>query len=276
MKKFYQAFVCLFLIFCSAPAISEQRFLLVAHGPFDYKLTKECSEGRVVIALDGAAADLYKFELPVDYILGDFDSIEELSKKGILIFDAKGALEYFKTIQVADDSILTFEPYRAEQNRGKRDVTFVRAKSQNYTDLEKGILFCLSKRADTNEKIDIQIVCALGGERSDHTVTNLFFLKKYNKEKYPNLTLSLLNAEETIRFLKDETITVPSAVGGKFGLFGFPVAYADCKELAWPLDNMRLEMGVMESACNEVINSSLTVTVRGEALMIGPRPRKKI
>jgi thiamine pyrophosphokinase len=177
----------------------------------------------VIIALDEAAANLYKFELPVDYILGDFDSLEELSKKGIPVFNAKSALEHFKTIQTADDSTLIFEPYMAEHNFGKRDVTFVRAKSQNYTDLEKGILFCLSKRTKPNESIDIQIICALGGERSDHTVTNFFFLKRYNKEKYPGLTLSLLNAEETIQFLKDETITVPSVVGGKFGLFGFPL-----------------------------------------------------
>ena len=208
--------------------------------------------------------------------MGDFDSLEELSKKGIPAFNARSALEYFKTLKIEDESTLIFEPYTVELNFGKREsVTFVRAKSQNYTDLEKGVLFCLSKRTKPNEPIDIQIICAIGGERSDHTLTNFFFLKKYNKENYPGLSLSLLNAGEAIQFLKDEAITVPATVGGKFGLFGFPVAYADCKELAWPLNNMRLEMGVQESACNEVTATSLKVAVRGEALMISPRPQNK-
>lgn len=276
MKNFRHTLICLFLVFYAGSAFSSQKFLIVANGPFDYKLAKECCEGRTIIALDGAAAQLCQFDLPVDYILGDFDSLEELSKKGIPAFNARSALEYFKTLKTDDGLTLVFEPYVAELNFGKREsVTFVRAKSQNYTDLEKGVLFCLSKRTKPNEPIDIQIICAIGGERSDHTITNFFFLKKYNKENYPGLSLSLLNAGEAIQFLKDETVTVPATVGGKFGLFGFPVAYADCKELAWPLNNMRLEMGVQESACNEITATSLKVAVRGEALMISPRPQNK-
>ena len=276
MGIFRQALAFLLVVLYACSAFCSQKFLIVANGPFDYKLAKECSEGRIVIALDGAAAHLDQLGLPVDYILGDFDSLEELSKKGITAFNAKVALNHFKSVILENESILSFEPYMAKIDFGKREsVTFIRAKSQDYTDLEKGILFCLSRKAYPNEPIDVQIICALGGERSDHTITNLFFLKKYNKKKYPELNLSILNADETIQFLKDETISIPSVVGGKFGLFGFPAAHASCKELAWPLDNMRLEMGISESVCNKVISSPLNINIQGEALLIITRVKKQ-
>ena len=110
MGNFRLALFCLFLAFYACSAFSSQKFLIVAKGSFDYQLVKECSEGRTIIALDGAAAHFYKFELPVDYILGDFDSLEGLVKKGIEVFNIKDALEYFKTIKTPDESTLVFEP----------------------------------------------------------------------------------------------------------------------------------------------------------------------
>ena len=83
---------------------------------------------------------MLKVNVSPDIISGDFDSID------------KELLEQSKT----------------------KGIEVIETPDQNFTDLMKGLDICEQRGA-----IDIAIVCSLGGERTDHSITNLGLLKKY-------------------------------------------------------------------------------------------------
>jgi thiamine pyrophosphokinase len=93
-----------------------------------------------VIAADGAANTLFKFDLIPDLITGDFDSIEP------------AALAYYKTKKTEIRKIL----------------------DQNRNDFEKALGFALAKGYG---KIS---VLGATGKRLDHTLNNLSILKQYH------------------------------------------------------------------------------------------------
>ena len=219
------------LMFASHTIFANNTCLIIANGHFDKKLVLNLiTKHPLVVALDGAANNLIRTDIIPNYILGDFDSISDHAES------------YFK---------------------GK-DVPFISTPDQNYTDLEKGILFC--KEKDTKE---ILITCALGGDRTDHLFGNLSLLRRqYDKTKATKI--KILTANEVIEFLKNETIEFKGPKGEKFGLFGFPKATASSKGLMWELDHYPLELGLKESACNILKDSTIQITVKGEALMIRP------
>jgi len=253
-------------IFLTYKVEAEDHFLIVANGPFEEEVVKKYLPGKTIVALDGAANKLYKSKIEPMYILGDFDSLqEEYETKGINFFNFNNAMSYFQSIPQPQGEAPLFEKYRLGyesewSNNG--DVTFVRAVSQNYTDLEKAIQFCASRGAKS-----IVIVNALGGERTDHSLTNFSILKRYHGKLYK---IQLVTKMEIIEFLKNETIHFSGSRGAKFGLFGFPKARASSKGLLWEMKDYPLELGVMESACNVLKDSNITITVKGEALMIRP------
>ncbi len=264
-------FLILSVFFCSDFVSANQKFLIVANGPFDLRVVKDCLKDRTVVALDGAAVKLYKHQINVNYVLGDFDSLTEACKKaGVNPYNATEVIAYFKNQKKPDDSVLVFEHYTPKTQKPARPIVFVRTYSQNYTDLDKGIQFCLNQ-AKAGETVDIQLVCALGGNRTDHSLGNFAILRRYNKKQYPNLSLTIVTSEENIKFLQDETMTFASFIGEKCGIFGFPEAKVDCQELRWPLTDMHLKVGYSDSSCNEVKSSPVTISVKGEALIIMPR-----
>ncbi len=245
---------------------TEDHFLIVANGTFEEEALKKHLIGKTIVALDGAANELYKNKIEPMYILGDFDSLqEEYEKKGINFFNFNNAMRYFQSIPQPKGAAPLFEEYRlgyASEWSNNGDVTFVRAVSQNYTDLEKAIQFCASKGAKS-----IVIVNALGGERTDHSLTNFSILKRYHGKSYK---IQLVTKMEIIEFLKNETRHFRGSKGAKFGLFGFPKAKAYSKGLLWEMNDYPLELGFMESSSNILKDSNITITVKGEALMIRP------
>lgn len=139
-------------------------------------------------------------------------------------------------------------------------VPFISTPDQSLTDIEKGIQFCIERGARK-----ITLVCTLGGNRNDHSFANLSLLRRHYSKDY---RVEIETEDEIIEFLKDETIVRKAAIGGKFGLFGFPSATATVDALEWPLNNYTLEMGWQESACNIVKDSPVKVHIKGEALMV--------
>lgn len=208
---------------------AHPHFVIITNGPFNLKLAQKYKGKATLVVLDGAANHLMECGLVPDFILGDFDPIDQTAKR------------HFQHLK----------------------VPFISTPDQNHTDIEKGIRFCAERGAKK-----ITLVCALGGERNDHSFANLSLLRRHHGKNY---IVEIETKDEIIEFLKDETVIRNAAIGGKLGLFGFPSATATVEALEWPLDNYPLEMGWQESACNIVKELPMTVHITGEALMTWPK-----
>lgn len=125
----------------------SKTYRILANAPLqmDYERVKDILSRGKLIALDGIANVLKKWNLFPSTIFGDFDSISNDTKK------------FF------------------EENK----VEIVYAPSQDATDLEKAIALCDERNAES-----IEIYNALGG-RTDHTFGNLSFLKKCYRKNRP-------------------------------------------------------------------------------------------
>ncbi len=120
----------------------QQDWLLIANGqPLSCNKLAQLVVNRSVMVLDGAYEYVKDCDVPIDILLGDFDSI-----KPEVLMQAKSS-----TTQI------------------------IPAPDQNKTDLEKGILYLdeLSARSIT--------LCAATGRRLQHTLYNLRLLKKFHK-----------------------------------------------------------------------------------------------
>lgn len=235
LRKMFFLFLAMWM-FCigtssQSLAIDTDTFILVANGPFETEVVASLLENPhfTIVVLDGAANHFYEQGFTPHYILGDFDSIQKSS-------------------------------YRHFQ---KANIEFVHTPDQNHTDLEKGIQFCAKQGAKK-----IIIVCALGGERTDHSFANLSLLKKHHGKPY---RVCIHTPKEIIEFLKDEERTIQGRLDDKFGLFGFPQARGWSKGLVWELNNYPLKLGGKNSACNVLRDEIVFLKVQGEALMMRPR-----
>ncbi|MEK6731387.1 MAG: thiamine diphosphokinase [Pseudomonadota bacterium] len=118
--------------------------VILANGEeFDASRLAALIQNRILLVLDGAYQFAYQMGLPVDYLMGDFDSIDP----GLL---------------------------KEARDQG---VKVIDAPDQNLTDLEKGIQF-LDKL-----KLSVVYICAATGLRLDHTLHNLRLLNRYYDSK---------------------------------------------------------------------------------------------
>ena len=146
-------------------------WVIVANGPpLPVNELKESLKGRKVLALDGAVNRFKSLELYPDYILGDFDSVEDPEYWGIsAIFS-----------EIAEHHC----PYR-----GNFGAIIIPVMDQNCTDLEKGIVYC-----DKAKATSLLIVQATEG-RMDHTLGNIGLLKKHYR---PDRDLTIVTEKEQI------------------------------------------------------------------------------
>ncbi len=211
---------------------------------------------------------LYERKITPHYILGDFDSLQETHEKeeSLDSFNFRQENHYFLSKELPTDDDLQFEDYaidfRSDWQPNPLTITYVRAFSQNYTDLEKGIKFCALKGART-----ITIVNALGGARTDHSFGAYSILAEHYRRPYK---VQLETLQEIIEFVKDETVTFKGSVDAKFGLFGFPDATVSSKGLQWDMKDFQLKLGGSKSLGNILKNLEVTLQVRGAALMMRP------
>lgn len=210
---------------------------IVANGsPLSIEELQERTNNRKTVYLDGAVNCLKSLNLYPDCILGDFDSIDDLAYWGVI---KERSLPYI----------------------GNFGVSIIPAEDQNHTDLEKGILYCDSKGADS-----IQIVQATGG-RMDHLLGNLGLLKKYHR---PNRELILLTENEQIHFLRDQEISIEGGIGGPCAILGYPEANITTSGLAYNSSSYLVKLGMQESICNAINEHKASISVEGEALVILP------
>jgi thiamine pyrophosphokinase len=217
---------------------------IVANGsPFPVNELQENFKNRNVLALDGAVNRLKLLQFRPDCILGDFDSVEDPFYWGI------SAL--FSEI---DENNL---PYT-----GNFGITIIPAKDQNYTDLEKGIIYCDAAGASS-----ILIVQATGG-RMDHTLGNLEVLKKYHR---PERDLIIITEKEQIFYLCNSDIVVEGGLGEHCAILGYPQALMTTSGLAYNGSEYLLQLGIQESICNTIASPEATISIQGEALVILPK-----
>ncbi len=105
-------------------------------------IKKFIHKNTLIIAADGGVNRIKKIKVPVQFIIGDMDSISARS------------LKYFKS----------------------KKTEFVIIKEQETTDFEKTLNFCLKK------KIKDVTVFGATGMRPDHTLNNYSILKRYYKK----------------------------------------------------------------------------------------------
>lgn len=163
-----------------------------------------------------------------DYILGDFDSI-------------------------------TPETYDRYQ---KLAVKFIYAEDQNDTDLKKGIVFARQHGAKS-----ITICCALGGDRTDHSLCNLNMLREVFDPACP---IMLHTKTEVLHFLKDGKLSFEGEIGANCGFFGWPSGVVTTKGLVWDVKNWKTEVGGQVSCSNQVAVSPAEVEVVGDIILICP------
>jgi thiamine pyrophosphokinase len=178
---------------------------------------------RQSIVLDGAACLLEKRHLFPSVLMGDFDSID---------------------------------PHLLDRWE-RAGIPHMRCEDQDHTDLEKAIRFAISRGAK-----DIVILNALGG-RMDHTLANIFFLKKYVQR---SLRMVICDGTQYIECLHNETRELIAPAGSYCGFFGMPRATVTSKGLKYEMKNFPIRLGGQESVANEFCSNTAKIAVRGTCL----------
>jgi thiamine pyrophosphokinase len=177
-----------------------------------------------MIAADGASDFLYKHKIIPDYIIGDLDSISPSAKK------------YFTN----------------------KNVTIKKVYDQYKNDLEKCILFALSKG---QKKINIT---GLSGKRLDHTINNLSLLKKYCRKA----DIKCYDDDFEYYFIKKKTDFIYK-IGKLVSLIALPKAGGiTTKGLKYPLKNGKLEFGGFQGALNSAIKNVIRIEVKEGHLLV--------
>jgi thiamine pyrophosphokinase len=201
-------------------------FLIIANGERLSSLyLKKYSLNKIIIALDGAANHLTNSIITPNIILGDLDSITISTRK------------YFENLK----------------------TKFIYTPDQNFTDLEKAILY-----ADQQQANSITIINALG-KRSDHMLGNISFLKKYYQT---NRRLIIANSSDIIEFVKDQSLKFIDCQKNNIAIIGYSSCIASSNGLKYELSNNKLNLGVSESLCNQIIASTTIINIQGEAIII--------
>jgi len=126
--------------------MNQSDYLIIANGNFLKKeMLQKLLQDKIILALDGAADRLKDLSILPNIILGDFDSIKNLSEW--------------------------------KQNQS---IQIIHAPDQNKTDLFKAIEYI-----DQLEAKSIHLVCGLSSSRVDHMLNNLRALRVFYQKNRP-------------------------------------------------------------------------------------------
>jgi thiamine pyrophosphokinase len=219
----------------------SKSWLIIANGQeISLEEIEKKSKNKIVIALDGSCNRLQKLSFYPNYILGDFDSIENPSFWGIK-----------NTFSKIDENS---KPYK-----GNFSITIIPAKDQNFTDLEKAIKYC-----DSMDGESILILQA-DGKRMDHTLANLGLLRKYHCLDRPIIIETEI---EQIFYVQNEKVYIKGNPGDACAIMGYPIAKMTTEGLAYNGEEYTLDLGHQESISNELCEQNATILIQGEALLI--------
>lgn len=203
----------------------KQAFILADGARMPSGQMKKMMSKRFFIALDGSAERAKKERWLPDLILGDFDTVKPAT------------LKYF----------------------AKKGCEIHQALDQNHTDLEKALAWCALRDFSS-----IWVAQALGN-RLDHSLTNLVFLKRFFK---PGQELFLFTETEKIRFVRNQKLRVKGRKNRAMAVIPFSKCVVKSKGLAFEMDRMNLELGLKESVSNQCLGQMVDLDISGEALVI--------
>jgi thiamine pyrophosphokinase len=216
------------------------KYTIIANGTFTPKHPiKAAIKNKTVIALDGAACKLIKYDITPNIILGDFDSLT-LQQQTLL-----GILP--PSNQHQDEA-----PYP-----GHKDTTIVPTRfDQDHTDLQKACRYAKAQGAHS-----IDIVCAFDNARLDHNINNLNILKE---ETTKTCDIRIHSTIQTLIYAANTTITINGRPNDKCGIFSFPKASINSTGLKYECHNSD------NSTSNSLQSNSATVNIKGGAIVIMP------
>lgn len=204
--------------------------MIVCNGHFTKKelnsFTKLNKPRRVIdiIACDGASDFLKVHNILPDVIIGDLDSAKPAT------------LKYFS----------------------KKKVLIKKVYDQNKNDLEKAIIYALSK------KYKLINIIGLTGKRLDHTLNNISVLRKFHKKA----DIRFYENGFTGRIISKKT-GLTCNIGDIVSLIPLPKATGiTTKGLKYPLKNESLEFGVRSGALNEASLTKVNISIRSGILLL--------
>jgi thiamine pyrophosphokinase len=205
---------------------SKTTYNIIANaGPISNYLRQIIHTFKNIIALDGAADKLFDFIITPDVVIGDFDSIKQ-------------------------STLVTLK---------KLDVPVYHIHDQDYTDLDKAIMFC-----DSNGAKVINIYNCLGA-RLDHTLINLRMLKRYWSE---TREMTIFDDQSKVIYLTNQSIELTGKVGDDVAVMAFTEAVVTSTGLQYEMNNYKLEFAYQESTSNSLSANHATIKVEGDAIAI--------
>lgn len=177
-----------------------------------------------IISTDGAANVLRKYRISPDIIIGDLDSVRPET------------LQYFKSQKIIVKKVI----------------------NQNQNDLEKAILFAISK------KFSEIFVMGFAGWRLDHTLNNLSVIRKY----YRKCRITMIDAEFKM-FFTDKDTEFDYTKGEIVSLFAFQKSSGiKTSGLKYLLSNESLEFGVRQGTLNSSKSKRVKIEIGKGVLLV--------
>lgn len=239
------------------------KYLIVANGTFLSKsLILNAAENALIIALDGAANKLADLGIMPHIILGDFDFENDAQNT----MDYWGINQDIHAIKNVKTNEFFLTPYKGHHN-----VTIVPAPNQNFTDLQKALIFSMQKADHYHFPLatSVHIVCAMGG-RMDHEQAAIYTLQNvYTK----NCPVYLHNECQSAWIASNETIIIRGKHHDYCGLFGAPHATMSVKNggLEYGGEESFILSSQQYSSSNRIVgNHNAIVEITGTALIISP------
>lgn len=193
--------------------------------PIPLKQLSKLRKGRFVVALDGAAERCKKENWCPDLILGDFDQISAVT------------LEFFR----------------------RKNIPILKVLDQNFTDSEKGLQWLIK-----NKFLDICFIQAWG-ERIDHSLANLSFLKKFST---PTLKIEIHTAQSRILYLQNTKFISNGKAQRGFGIMPFPKCKVWSSGLEFEMQGKNLRLGKNASSSNRTLRKKVALRIQGAALVM--------
>jgi thiamine pyrophosphokinase len=141
----------------------------------------------------------------------------------------------------------------------KKGTAILHTPDQNLTDMQKALAWCLKSGFKK-----IFIFQALGN-RMDHSFSNLSSLKKFDQK---NAELIIFTETETIRFKRDQKISLSGKRNRRIAIVPFPKAKITSYGLGFEMKETPLILGKSESVSNYAAKKRVTLKIQGSALII--------
>lgn len=203
--------------------------VIIANGDLEYTqdIISLIKGSQLIVCADGGARHLRVLNIIPHVLIGDFDSIHPEDKA------------FFK---------------------GKQIKTISFSSRKNHTDSE----LCVSWALDNNAT-DITFL-GVTGTRIDHTLANIFLLKKLARQ---NIPARIINKDNEVHIVTDY-LELNSFPGGLFSIIPVTekVTGVTLTGLEYPLVNATLEMGSSLGISNVFKESHASVSVEKGILIV--------